>query len=160
MNLKLIYRMKWILMMSGMLLIWGCGDDDVIERFVEPSLQTYFDRFANEAAARGVHIDFDSSNVSGYIRLITEQGVIGQCAHKDNEPNTVIIDKIYWDKSNDLQREFVVFHELGHCVLNREHLDDADNNGNCISIMTSGVGQCNIVYNITTRSNMLNELFK
>ena len=160
MNQALRYELKWVLMLSGMLMFWSCGKDDDIDRFVEPVLQEYFDRFAEEASARGVHIDFDSSDVSGYIRLITEPGVIGQCGHNDNKPSTVIIDKIYWDKSNDLQREFVVFHELGHCVLKREHLDDADNNGNCISIMTSGVGQCNIIYNITTRSNMLNELFK
>jgi len=48
---------------------------------------------------------------------------------------------------------------LGHCVLNREHLDDADNQGNCVSIMTSGTGSCHINYTIATRKNLLDELF-
>ena len=153
------YSLKWILLVAGLVAFLSCGKDEPIERYVQPSLVPYFDRFVAQGILRGVLLDLEELHVSGYIRLITEPDVIGQCAHSDAEPNSVIIDKVYWDKANDLQREFVVFHELGHCALNRGHLDDADNQGNCISIMNSGTGLCNVLYTTGNRSKMLDELF-
>ena len=137
----------------------ACQKDEVVDLFVDSSLQEYFDRFAAEGALRNVVVDYEASKVSGYIRLITAPNVIGQCAHDPNQPSTVIIDRTYWNIANDLQKEFLVFHELGHCVLNRDHLDEADDQGNCISIMTSGSSQCKINYNLNTREKLLDELF-
>jgi hypothetical protein len=131
-----------------------------VDLFVDPSLQEYFDRFVVEGAARNVIVDYKASRIAGYLKIITQPGVIGQCAHSDSKPNTVIIDKIYWNTATDLEKEFVVFHELGHCVLNRVHLDEADAMGNCISIMTSGTGSCHINYTVATRAALLDELFK
>lgn len=36
----------------------------------------------------------------------------------------VVLDRKYWEVSDDLEREELVFHELGHCVLNRGHTED------------------------------------
>jgi len=149
--------LKWVLILSVMTAFWSCNKDE--ELFIDPALQEYFDRFVVEGATRNVTVDYTKSRVSGYMRLIGEPGVIGQCAHSEKEPNKVFIDQIYWSTATDLEKEFVVFHELGHCVLNREHLDDADNQGNCVSIMTSGTGSCHINYTIVTRKDLLDELF-
>lgn len=138
----------------------SCLKDEVIpDSFVDTRLQEYFDRFAEEAAKRQFIVDFEVLKVSGYVRLITSQNVIGQCAHDPGTPTTVIIDKSYWDNATDLEREFLVFHELGHCILNRDHLDEADLFGNCISIMTSGTAQCIINYTPATREGLIDELF-
>jgi len=142
-----------------MLSVMACRKDEAIQLFVDSSLQEYFDRFAEEGGKRNVVVDYEAARISGYIRLITSPNVIGQCAHDPNEPGTVIIDRTYWNSSTDLEREFLVFHELGHCVLDRDHLDEADGQGNCISMMTSGSGQCRINYNQSTREKLLNELF-
>jgi hypothetical protein len=155
-----LQTIKWILLLSVLTGFWSCNKDSSLDLFVDPSLQEYFDRFVVEGAARGVTVDYTASRISGYLKIITQPNVIGQCAHSDSKPNTVIIDKIYWSTASDLEKEFVVFHELGHCVLNREHLDDADSQGNCISIMTSGTGTCHINYTLATRSALLDELFK
>jgi len=137
----------------------SCSKDQA-ELFVDNSLLEYFDRFADEAAKRNVTVDFEASRVSAYIKEINSPNVIGQCVHDSKKPNTVIVDRTYWENANELEKEFLVFHELGHCVLNREHIDDADDNGNCISIMTSGSIQCRINYTITTREQLLDELFQ
>ena len=137
----------------------SCNKDEADQLFVDNSLQEYFDRFSTEGAIRKVIVNFEASRVSGYIRTIDTPNVIGQCAHDANKPNTVIIDRDYWDNGSDLEREFLVFHELGHCVLKREHLDEADARGNCISIMTSGSAQCRINYTQDTRKQLLDELF-
>jgi hypothetical protein len=137
----------------------SCSKHDEVLHFVDISLQEYFDRFVAEASIRSLEVDFNRTQVNGYIRLITEPNVVGQCAHREDEPNTVIIDKLYWDQADDLEREFLVFHELGHCVLNRNHLDDADVHGVCLSIMASGGPTCRVHYTQANRNEMLQELF-
>lgn len=140
------------------LIALSCNKDDP-EKFIDPRLVEYFDRFVDEASQRGIAISYEEPPVNGYIRLITSQDVIGQCAHQNDEPNTVIIDKIYFDQASDLEKEFVIFHELGHCVLNRDHIDVSNSEGHCISIMTSGTGQCFINYTSSSRQRLLDELF-
>lgn len=157
--------LKHITWKSAILLLavgmtWSsCAKDDEPEYYVDAPLQEYFDRFEAEAAIRGVTVDYDALQISGDIRIIATPNVIGQCIHTEKEPNTVVVDKFYWDDADDLEREFLVFHELGHCALNRGHLDDSDNNGHCISIMTSGTGACDVVYTPATREELLDELF-
>jgi hypothetical protein len=148
-----------LLLMASILVIGSCAKDDSPEFLVEEPLQEYFDRFAAEAALRNVIIDYEALKISGDIRIIATPNVIGQCIHTDKEPNTVIVDKFYWEVADDLEREFLVFHELGHCAINRPHLDDSDTQGDCVSIMTSGTGLCHINYTEATRTALLDELF-
>lgn len=129
---------KWGMVVICMMLIVSCSEDPEIEYFVDPSLQEYFDRFVMEGAERNITVDLVAEHISGYLKIITTEDVVGQCVHQEDKPDQVIVDRNYWMHATDLQREFVVFHELGHCYLNREHLEDADTQGNCISIMASG----------------------
>ena len=86
-------------------------------------------------------------------------GVLGVCVRNDEEPNRVAVDQEAWAAADDAFRELIVFHELGHCVLDREHLDD-DVNGICVSIMNSGLSGCDIsLENSTLREEYLDELF-
>jgi hypothetical protein len=57
-------------------------------------------------------------------------------------------------------KEYIVFHELGHCVLNRPHTEDSFSNGVCSSIMRSGNGGCYDYYNRFTRQYYVDELFE
>jgi hypothetical protein len=150
---------KWSLLLILVAVIGSCAKDEEPEFLIDAPLQEYFDRFKAEAALRGVEIDFALMMISGDIRLIGTQNVIGQCGHTEEEPNVVIVDKFYWDSASDLDREFLIFHELGHCALQRGHTDDSDGQGNCISIMSSGTGSCNINYTLETRTALIDELF-
>ena len=149
---------KWSLLLI-VLVVSSCAKDEEPQFLIDVPLQEYFDRFKAEAALRGVEIDFAALKISGDIRLIGTQNVIGQCGHTEEEPNVVIVDKFYWDSATDLDREFLIFHELGHCALGRGHLDDSDGNGDCISMMSSGTGLCHINYTLATRTALIDELF-
>ncbi len=141
-------------------MVWSsCAKDDDLEYYVDAPLQEYFDRFEAEAALRGVTIDYDVLQISGDIRIIATPNVIGQCIRTEEEANTVVVEKFYWDSADDLEREVLIFHELGHCALDRGHLDDSDGQGHCISIMTSGTGACDVVYTAATRDELIDELF-
>jgi len=58
-----------------------------------------------------------------------------------------------------LIKELIVFHELGHCFLQRGHREDALPNGACVSIMRSGIEDCLDNYTSETRSFYIDELF-
>ncbi len=130
-----------------------------VDSFVDDKLYEYFESFKQEAELRSVDINFELLNVEGYIDDIQDRGVAGQCQTYVNGNRAVVMDESYWNKSSDLVREFLVFHELGHCVLGREHLDTESANGNCNSIMHSGSSGCDLDYTARTRDDFLDELF-
>ncbi len=143
----------------------SCSEHDEIEiipvKFpgVDPELKAYFQRFENEAAVRGLTVDLTASAITGTILEIDENHVLGRCSFPRAQPNHVTIDQSFWRLGTDLFREFVVFHELGHCFLFRPHLEDRFSNGACASIMRSGSGPCLDNYSQRTRRLYVNELF-
>src|SRR5687768_2229784 len=130
-----------------------------IEHVVDTTVEEYYERFIYEAAVRGLDVEYATYQVDAAIGDIPEHNVIGQCSWDQNHNHAITLDRAYWNSANDMQREFVVFHELGHCVLGRDHVDDADGNGNCESIMTSGTGSCRVLYVQNNRAKLLDELF-
>jgi hypothetical protein len=64
--------------------------------------------------------------------LVQDQSTIGVCAQ---DRLTVFLDVDYWEKANGNARWSLLFHELGHCVLNREHSDAIDESGCPASVM-------------------------
>ena len=60
------------------------------------------------------------------------KGVAGVCWAWTGGQREVEINSNYWSDFTDEQREQLVFHELGHCVLNKSH-DDGTDGDNCPS---------------------------
>ncbi len=126
---------------------------------VDPELWPHFQNFEKEAARRGINIDLSTENLTGEIDNIHERGVLGVCQYGSAINNHITIDEPFWNSSGSLYREFVVFHELGHCVLFRDHDESMNGNGICLSIMRSGTGQCRDAYTDQNRGYYLDELF-
>lgn len=126
---------------------------------VDPQLWKYFASFEHEALIRGISIDLNAEGVSAEIEQIPEDGVAGTCHFGSQIQNHVTVDQSFWNNSNENWREFVVFHELGHCSLLRGHYEGMDSNGTCLSIMASGTQECTSRYNSVNRTTYLNELF-
>lgn len=126
---------------------------------VEEALWPYFTDFEREGRARGLDINLVQAGISASIQEINEQHVAGLCSYRSYRPNEITIDKSFWNRSNALFRELIVFHELGHCYLGRDHLENAFSNGLCKSIMRSGTCCCRDAYTNTNRTYYLDELF-
>ena len=126
---------------------------------VDQSLWPYFQRFEEQAAARGYVINLNELELTGELEDLPGENVGGQCTWHSNNPNHITIDEPLFNDLSDLYREFIIFHELGHCVLNRDHREDVDQNGSCISLMRSGLGTCHDNYHNGTRHNYIDELF-
>lgn len=46
-------------------------------------------------------------------------GVVGACTRADK---TIVINKHFWKEESPARREQLVFHELGHCILELDHV--------------------------------------
>lgn len=46
---------------------------------------------------------------------------VGQCWSWSNGDLEIVVLESWWLHSTEIEREIVVFHELGHCVLQRDH---------------------------------------
>lgn len=155
---------KWarfvsILIAASILGFSACEVEQEVIFVVEAPLQPYFDRFINEAGNRGIDVAYATSQVEARVGEITQPNVIGQCSWDQTHQHSIVVDQDYWRGANDLQREFLIFHELGHCVLGRDHVDNSDAQGNCVSMMSSGTGNCRVLYTNTNRKKLLDELF-
>lgn len=136
----------------------GCNNRSE-DTYIAPELQTYFDSFKAEGNSRNVAIDYSLLNIHADFSDLEEGNVVGKCVTYADDVKKLIIDQSYWDKSSSLQRELLIFHELGHCILHRGHTESATNRGRCLSLMTSGEGSCKLHYTFTTRTQYLDELF-
>ena len=126
---------------------------------VDPELWPYYLAFENEAHKRGFEYDLNALKISGEILEIHEDNVAGSCKFGSHINNEVTIDRGFWNRSSNTYKEFVVFHELGHCVLLRGHDESSDNQGRCLSIMRSGLTNCRDSYSTQTRDEFIDELF-
>ncbi len=154
---------KSFLILFVAILALSCSDDEqIIKTFsnADERLWPYFQRFEEVAAERGVDVDINSSGLIASIERLDQPNIAGKCQHPTPEENILIIDLPFFANTEDERLiEFVIFHELGHCYLGRDHREDAYQNGVCISIMRSGVGECIDNYNQNTRKVYLDELF-
>ena len=92
-------------------------------------------------------------------RNIPAESVAGQCNFYSHSPNHVIIDSEFWSRASDNFKEMIVFHELGHCILNRDHREGRTNSGFCVSIMRSGELPCRDAYTDVNKPYYVEELF-
>lgn len=114
------------------LLLVGCAGVNV-----DPELKPYVDEFDQETSARSyVNMVFEE-NVTGK----TGKTVAGVCRYSGNIfiPNTVAINKGYWDTIPVPMRKSLVWHELGHCVLGLDHNEDLTPEGYPASVMYPSV---------------------
>ena len=158
-----IQMSKCTLISFLILLLFTCSDDEQVTKSfvnVDERLWPYFERFEEVAADRGVKVDLNLSGIEGHLERFDQPNVAGKCQHPTPSENILVIDLPFFvNTENDLLKEFVIFHELGHCYLGREHREDSYQNGFCISIMRSGIDDCKDNYHQNTRSLYLDELF-
>ena len=147
--------------------LYSCADDPVVPNVYEvPDLiQPYVDQFIEEAAKRGQTINITNLRVEFGTGLESQSGVpaAGLCTYRhSNNPNLIQLDTTSSNWTfNEYTREVLVFHELGHCVLNRrQHRDEQMTNGNYASLMRSTGDQLyGGAFNAFKREYYLDELF-
>lgn len=133
---------------------------DYVDSKIEPILNI----FEYEARIRGYSVDRSHISITfGLIRRskLDKNGKrdlrVGYCG-KDPDGVGLAI-KLYkpaWDNMNESEQEETIFHELGHCLIGREHCGYAMNR-NPISIMYPHL--INSSYYSKNREDLVDELF-
>ena len=155
--------MKYAALFFLLLTALCCKQDPMEVQNVDADLQPYVDQFYIEAANRGYSLSRHLDAV-----LSTEISQCGQ-GHSPNfngmfDKPTILISESCWATLNEDAREILVFHELGHALLNRLHIDGTLPNGYSKSIMCAGTNfDCSdlpdYLYCSNYREYYLDELF-
>lgn len=108
--------LKAVLLSSVLLVVSGCGSGfrAVNIGVVDPEFEPYVELFLEHANIPSINVDMYFNDQTG--------NVIGVCKKRGNDRN-IEIDGDWWSTASDLDREILIFHELGHCVLDQGHRD-------------------------------------
>jgi len=99
-------------------LVVGCHKED--DEITEGDMWIYANRFFDEAAAR--NIDLDKSTLT--IKFVEKEEIAPYAGYGTTNPPLVRIVKDFWTQYNNTQKEILMFHELGHAVLRRQHTNE------------------------------------
>lgn len=107
-----------------------------LESNVPETAKHYVDSFLDDAIQYGFDIDREMQNLDIIFTNIDDTLVDGKC---DRSTNQILLDSVSWENNSDRLRKWLIYHELGHCILKREHSDVFFENGECKSIMASAM---------------------
>lgn len=136
---------------------WMKQPESSMEMEIDPRVAPYVTGFVKDASTFGMEIEPTSLIVR--VGATNRPDEIAYCLHGAGVPKIMISDTFltYYERnglSGDIEQ--VVYHELGHCLLGRSHLDTSAN-GRPTSVMNTHHFS-NGVYN-QNRLAYLNELF-
>lgn len=116
-----------------LLILISCGTeqcDTFSKKYEVPKqFEIYVKLFEKEANLHERSLVIDNLIMEFVEDYGSDKDTIGQCTlymvnDKVLRPPKVTFKKDYWEKASKLEQELLVFHELGHCVLFKDHNDD------------------------------------
>jgi hypothetical protein len=129
---------------------------------VHPELGEYLDRFLEEAAVRSIVVDTSGINLDIVDEQLTALDGSAACglAHVYGRsfPN-VRLSRVCWDLFSPEHKETLMFHELGHALLDRPHFDADLPVGSPVSMMNSNSSRVYNIFTLFKREYYINELF-
>lgn len=143
----------------------SCKKDDFKRYDVDQTLDPYLQMFLEEGRKRGVNLNVERDGLILEFHKL-QSPTIGLCTYVD--PLLVQIDPDYWQETTQYEdqenlRQNVVFHELGHGLLNRKHDNSLLPNSEWKSIMCGGDQvpgrDWSINFNGYRKEYYINELF-
>lgn len=152
------FMMKYILFAFTVIFILSCN----IERTtaIPDEILPYVESFFEEAQIRGLDIEMSDYVIHIDLKDIDNPDHAGTC---NSRANRIEIDENTWSNFSHEKREWLIFHELGHCILNRSHKNKRTSDFECLSYMRGGKDDdfdCSTnLYSDLWRSYYLNELF-
>jgi hypothetical protein len=115
----------------------GCSKNNPTPSTIAPDFQDYVNRFISEAEARNISVNTDHLIVESTTDPVTGSDACAQIIAGD-APH-IKIQTSCWSNLIDSEKEILMFHELGHALLGRNHLDVDMANGLQTSLMHSGL---------------------
>lgn len=129
--------LKYVLLLS--LFVTACGYGGVIYKpkvnlTVNPEFQPYYDDFVQDLTLYKRSVIY--GNIEIRFDTMKSEGRAGEC-HYLYPKHVIKINKVYWDRFNTVSKKIVIYHELGHCMLYKDHNESRDSYGYPASVMYS-----------------------
>ncbi len=120
--------------------ITGCRDQEINQFIIDERALPYVDNFFKEATKRAVSVPRENL-ILEFTDQITKEHC-GECikpknGRKGQRKILIAMNKECWESQPEQNKEALIFHELGHCLLNRGHNDELFPSGAPHSIMTT-----------------------
>jgi len=117
--MKFVKKTKSLSFSFITLLLLGCGIDPLKNKWttsneIEPEFLSYVEEFKLKTGLQhSVKMSFGD---------IEKEDVIAYCYNYSNlKKNYIVVDRTNYNELSDLEKEETIFHELGHCILFRNH---------------------------------------
>lgn len=116
--------------LAFMLFLVGCGIEENQRPEYNRVLQVegfehYVNLFQEQAAELGQDIQVSDLVIRfKHIPVEEDKTVLGRCWRGGNASPTIDVDPEHWKTMSMVQRELLMFHEMGHCLLRRDHVED------------------------------------
>ncbi len=90
----------------------------------DEAFSSYITEFEQMGKTLKSDVNFEVGDIPVNFGDIENEDFQGVCYTYTDGSKEIIIRKEWWDSHTDDYRKSLIYHELGHCRLNREHLDD------------------------------------
>ena len=155
-------KIKIPFLLSIVCLMLSCKKERPKVYTVPSELQSYIDKFEQESGIRGEVLFIDDLVVEYGENLELDNVTAAGLCHYETDDTGPRIEldttSLNWD-INEHSREALVFHELGHCILDRPHINTRMKNGNYKSIMKASGEPVFAGFNLFKRDYYIDELF-
>ncbi|MDZ4675944.1 MAG: hypothetical protein SGI74_00410 [Oligoflexia bacterium] len=131
----------------------GCAKEEEEKPVIEADFKLYVEEFAHQAKQRNVAVATLSLTVKFDDAMTSE---VGHCKVNSTLAK-VTIKRQAWATMSTFDREALIFHELGHCLLRRPHLAELNADGKAKSIMYPST--MSGTYYSAEKEILVNELF-
>ena len=97
---------------------------------VDAALYPYYQTFVTQGKIRGK--SYDTNNLVMKFGAMPSASTLGYCTTEYSNNNNildpkerttpvVVIDEARWSRSSEVQRRELIYHELGHCLMKKDH---------------------------------------
>ena len=109
--------------------------DEAFQQYVEEFEATYSAETGStlNVEAYDIPINFGDPNSSGGSG---STNYVGSCKTYSNGKKEIIISVDSWERYPRSMKRQLIYHELGHCLLGKEHVDTRNSTGTPISVMS------------------------
>jgi hypothetical protein len=133
-------RPIFILLMCLIPTIAAILDSGAPVGYIDPELQPFVDNFetyGQDYMGANFNIPVITMTIEPVdaVNFSNDYNVVAVCSVSFSGVNRIIVGDKIWPLLDDITKEQVIFHELGHCVLYRPHLRGILPTGLPISIM-------------------------
>ncbi|GAB4011962.1 hypothetical protein GCM10028808_26900 [Spirosoma migulaei] len=124
-----------LLLLAGLTGCQSSSQPEPVQYSVPVEVEPYLKSFRDEAAKRNKVVS--TANLIVTFGTVLTEDVCGQCILENGKTPRIILnaDDFCWKTASTNERECLVFHELGHCLLNRAHKTEKFTNGLYVSLM-------------------------